>query len=74
MNTLAWRLRISLLLAPALLLIHVWMIAMSSGSLLQIWGVWRLFAMAVGTSIVESYVIILAVSAVFLRNDKGGSE
>ena len=63
--------RISLLRKSASPSSHVWRIVRSSGILLQIWGMLKLFGMALLTSVIESYAIVWAVSAVVFWEDKG---
>jgi len=53
------RRRIALILCPALLLLHVWILASSNGYLVQRLGIATSLLMVVA-SIVEAYIIVLA--------------
>lgn len=56
------RLRVALILSPALLLLHVWILAGSSGYLLQTLGMALSLGMVVVSSVVEAYIIVLAAT------------
>jgi hypothetical protein len=57
------RLRIALILSPALLLLHVWMLACSNGYLVQTSGLAFALFLAVISSLGEAYIIVLALTA-----------
>ena len=56
------RLRIALILSPALLLLHVWILACSNGYLIEKLGMVTSLGMVVVSSIVEAYIIVLATA------------
>jgi hypothetical protein len=56
------RLRIALILSPALLLLHVWILACSNGYLVQKLGMPVSLAMVAVSSLIEAYVIVLAAT------------
>ena len=62
MTTWLDRLHVALILSPALLLLHVWILACSNGYLVEKLGVATSLGMAVVSSIVEAYVIVLAAT------------
>lgn len=65
------RLRIALILSPALLLLHVWMLACSNGYLVQASGLAFALFLALVSSLVEAYIIVLAMtSAINLWREK----
>jgi len=57
------RLRVALLFSPALLLLHVWILACSNGYLVQKLGMVTTLVMVAISSVVEAYIIVLAMSA-----------
>lgn len=63
MSTWTNRLRIALILSPALLLLHVWMLACSNGYLVQSSGLAFSLLLAVISSLVEAYIIVLATTS-----------
>jgi hypothetical protein len=62
MTTWLDRLRVAFILSPALLLLHVWILACSNGYLVEKLGMATSLAMAVVSSIVEAYIIALATA------------
>lgn len=62
MTTWLDRLRVSLILSPALLLLHVWILACSNGDLVQKLGMTTSLGMVVVSSIIEAYIIVLAAT------------
>jgi hypothetical protein len=56
------RLLVALILSPALLLWHVWILAGSNGDLVQNLGMPTSLALAAVSSIVEAYIVVLAVT------------
>jgi hypothetical protein len=56
------RLRVALILSPAFLLIHIWILASSNGYLVSQLGMPLTLAMVCVSSIIESYLIVLAVN------------
>lgn len=56
------RLRIALLLSPALVLLHAWILASSNGYLVQHLGMVVTLGMAAVSSVVEAYIIVLAAT------------
>ena len=68
MTTWLDRLRIALILSPALLLLHVWILASSNGYLAEKLGLPILLVMAVASSVVEAYIIVIV--AIELRKMK----
>jgi hypothetical protein len=62
MTTWLDRLRIALILSPALLLLHVWILASSNGYLMQKLGMVTTLWLAAVSSVVEAYIIVLATS------------
>jgi hypothetical protein len=65
------RLRLALLISPTLLLLHVWILAASDGPLLHYFGVLESFALAVVSSFVGAYCIVLAISLFTKQQRKG---
>jgi len=63
MTTWLDRLRVALILSPALLLLHVWILASSNGYLMQKFGMVTTLGLAAVSSVVEAYIIMLATSA-----------
>lgn len=63
MTTWLDRLRIALILSPALLLLHIWILACSNGYLVEKLGVAASLGMVVVSSVVEAYIIVLAATA-----------
>jgi hypothetical protein len=63
MTTWLDRLRIALILSPALLLLHIWMLACSNGYLVQSSGLAFSLFLAVISSVVEAYIIVLTLAA-----------
>ena len=57
------RLRVALIFSPALLLLHVWILASSNGYLIQKLGMVTTLGFAAVLSLVEAYIIVLAISA-----------
>lgn len=57
------RFRIALLLSPAFLLVHTWQIMLSPVSPSHPLGIWGLLGMAFASSVVEAYVVVLALDA-----------
>ncbi len=65
------RLRIALILSPALLLLHVWILACSNSYLVQSSGLAFSLFLAIMSSVVEAYIIVLAmISAINLWRGK----
>lgn len=62
MTTWLDRLRVALILSPALLLLHVWILASSNGYLAEKLGMPILLAMVAASSVVEAYIIVLAAA------------
>jgi hypothetical protein len=62
MTTWLDRLRVALILSPALLLLHVWIFASSNGYLVEKLGMATSLGMVVVSSIVEAYIIVLATT------------
>ncbi len=62
MTTWLDRLRVALILSPALLLLHVWILACSNGYLVEKLGMVTSLGMAVVSSIVEAYIIVLVAT------------
>ena len=62
MTTWLDRLRVALILSPALLLFHVWILACSNGYLVEKLGMMTSLGMAVVSSIIEAYIIVLATT------------
>lgn len=62
MTTWLDRLRVALILSPALLLLHVWILACSNGDLVETLGMATSLGMVVVSSIVEAYIIVLATT------------
>ena len=62
MTTLLDRFRVALILSPALLLLHVWILACSNGYLVQKLGMAISLSMVVVSSIIEAYIIVLATT------------
>lgn len=56
------RLRVALLLSPALLLLHVWILASSNGYLVQELGMVMALWMVAVSSVIEAYIIVLAAT------------
>lgn len=56
------RLRIALILSPALLLWHVWILVCSSGYLVQTYGLPLIIGGVVVSSIIEAYIIVMAAA------------
>lgn len=56
------RLRIALILSPALLLLHVWILAGSNGYLVQKLGMVITLGMTAVSSVVEAYIIVLTTT------------
>lgn len=56
------RLRVALILSPALLLLHVWILAGSNGYLVQKLGMVITLGMTAVSSVVEAYIIVLATT------------
>lgn len=63
MTTWLDRLRVALILSPALLLVHVWILAGSNGYLVQKLGMVITLGMTAVSSVVEAYIIVLAATA-----------
>lgn len=71
MNTWLDRLRVALILSPALLLLHVWMLVCSNGFLFEKYGLVVPFVLVAISSVVEAYVIVMAgVEAIKLWQGK----
>lgn len=62
MNSLLDRFRLALLICPALLLLHLWILASADGQMLRHFGVLITVVLAIVSSLVESYCIVLAIS------------
>lgn len=62
MTTWLDRLRVALILSPALLLFHVWILACSNGYLVEKLGMVTSLGMAIVSSIIEAYIIVLATT------------
>ena len=62
MTTWLDRLRVALILSPALLLLHIWILASSNGYLVEKLGMVTSLGMVVVSSIVEAYIIVLATT------------
>ena len=62
MTTWLDRLRVALILSPALLLLHVWILACSNGYLVEKLGMATSLVMVLVSSIVEAYIIVLAAT------------
>lgn len=60
MTTWLDRLRVALILSPALLLLQVWILASSNGYLAEKLGLPILLVMVVASSVVEAYLIVIA--------------
>lgn len=56
------RLRVALILSPALLLLHVWILAGSNGYLVQKFGMVMTLGMVAVSSVIEAYIIVLAAT------------
>ena len=56
------RLRVALALTPALMLLHVWILACSNGYLYQMLGATKSLALIAISSVVEAYVIVMAIT------------
>lgn len=56
------RLRVALILSPALLLLHVWVLASSNGYLVQKLGMVMTLGMVAVSSVIEAYIIVLAAT------------
>ena len=63
MNTWLYRLRVTLILSPALFLLHVWILACSNGYLVQTLGMVQILGLMALSSVLQAYVILLALSA-----------
>ena len=71
MTTWLDRLRVALILSPALLLLHVWILACSNGYLVEKYGMVIPLVLVVISSVVEAYVIVMAgTTAIKLRQSK----
>ena len=71
MTTWLDRLRVALILSPALFLVHVWILACSNGYLVQTLGMVQVLGLMALSSVLQAYVILLAMSAAFhLRQGK----
>lgn len=62
MISLKDRLRISLALSPALLILHLWILANSSGYFFQIYGMVKSVALAASSSLLEAYIVVTTVA------------
>ena len=71
MNSLRDRLRSALLISPALLLWHLWILASADGQMLRYFGVLVTVVLAIVSSLVESYCIVLAISLFVKQQCKG---
>jgi hypothetical protein len=56
------RLRIALILSPAFLLLHTWILAASNGAIVQKLGMPMAIAMVLASSIIEAYIVVLAAN------------
>ena len=56
------RLRVALIFSPALLLLHVWILACSNGYLVQKLGMALSLGMVAVSSAIEAYIIVLAAT------------
>lgn len=54
------RLRVALVLSPALLLLHVWMLTCSNGYLVEKYGMAVPLVLVAISSVVEAYVVVMA--------------
>lgn len=71
MTTWLDRLRVALILSPALFLLLVWILACSNGYLVQKLGMVPSLGLMVVSSVVQAYIIVLAISAAIqLRQGK----
>lgn len=69
------RFRVALILSPALMLMHVWILACSNGYLYQTLGTAKSLALIAMSSVVEAYVIVMAItSAIQLWQKKASDE
>lgn len=62
MTTWLDRLRIALILSPALLLLHVWILAASNGYLVEKLGMMMTLGMAAISSVIAAYIVVLATT------------
>ena len=62
MTTWLDRLRVALVLSPALLLMHVWMLACSNGYLVEKLGMIISLGLVLFSSVAEAYIIVLATT------------
>ena len=62
MTTWLDRLRVALILSPALLLLHVWILAASNGYLVEKLGMMTTLAMAAVSSLIAAYIVVLATT------------
>lgn len=64
MTVTTWldRLRIALILSPALLLLHVWILAASNGYLVEKLGMMMTLGMAAISSVIAAYIVVLATT------------
>jgi hypothetical protein len=60
MTTWLDRLRVALILSPALLLLHVWLLVCSNGYLIEKYGMVVPLVLVAISSVVEAYVIVMA--------------
>ena len=63
MTTWLDRLRVALILSPALFILHVWILAFSNGYLIQRMGLAPALGLMAISSVVQAYIIVLAMSA-----------
>ncbi len=62
MIKLSDRLRLSLALSPALLLLQVWILVNSSGSLIQTFGIVKSLSLALASSMIVAYIFVTTFS------------
>jgi hypothetical protein len=61
MNTWIDRLRFSLILSPALMLMQIWFLVFSSGELIAKYGLTIPLFLLAASSVVEAYTFVMAV-------------
>lgn len=60
MTTWLDRLRVALVLSPALLLLHAWILACSNGYLVEKYDMVVTLVLVIISSVVEAYVVVMA--------------
>ncbi len=59
------RMRISVALSPAFLILHIWILTNSSGHFIQTYGIVYSLALAFASSLLEAFIIVTAVAFAF---------